>query len=352
MRLASGVNDQYIYFVAVDATDFTTRETGLTTFTVYRSRNGGAAAAMTTPTINETDATNMPGVYELLVDEDVTIDSGDETQEICYHITHAGMAPVTRTIELFRPKITAGNTLDVTSTGEAGLDFANVNLPAGAIPALGIIDSGTAQSATGTTLVLRSAAAFANDELIGATIVITGGSAGVGQARVITDYVGSTDTATVDTWTTTPTGTITYIVVAGSPASASLVPAVNVTQIGGDAQSATDLKDFADAGYDPSTNKVQGVVLADAVTTVNGLAANVITAAATAADFTTEIQSGLATAAALTTVDDFLDTEIAAIKAKTDSLTFTTAGIVDANIQQINDVTITGNGGTGTEFDV
>jgi hypothetical protein len=36
-----------------------------------------------------------------------------------------------------------------------------------------------------------------------------------------------------------------------------------------------------------------------AVTVVNGLAANVITAAATAADFTTEIQSGLATAAAV-----------------------------------------------------
>lgn len=41
-----------------------------------------------------------------------------------------------------------------------------------------------------------------------------------------------------------------------------LLPA-NMTQIGGDTQSATDLKDFADAGYDPSTNKVQGVVLVD-----------------------------------------------------------------------------------------
>jgi hypothetical protein len=41
----------------------------------------------------------------------------------------------------------------------------------------------------------------------------------------------------------------------------------NVTQIGGDTQSATDLKDFADAGYDPSTNKVQGVVLVDTTTT-------------------------------------------------------------------------------------
>jgi hypothetical protein len=40
----------------------------------------------------------------------------------------------------------------------------------------------------------------------------------------------------------------------------------DVLQIGGDTQSATDLKDFADAGYDPATNKVQGLVLADAIT--------------------------------------------------------------------------------------
>jgi len=41
----------------------------------------------------------------------------------------------------------------------------------------------------------------------------------------------------------------------------------NLTQIGGVAQSATDLKDFADAGYDPATSKVQGVVLVDTTTT-------------------------------------------------------------------------------------
>lgn len=47
------------------------------------------------------------------------------------------------------------------------------------------------------------------------------------------------------------------------------IPA-NVTQIGGGAQSATDLKDFADDGYDPATNKVQGVVLVDTLTTYTG----------------------------------------------------------------------------------
>ncbi len=44
--------------------------------------------------------------------------------------------------------------------------------------------------------------------------------------------------------------------------------------------------------------------------------------------------------------------DVALIKAKTDSLTFTVAGQVDANIQRINDTTITGDGQPGTEFGV
>ncbi len=145
MRIPSGVTDQYVYFVAVDATDFTTRETGLSSFTVYRSRNGGVATAMTTPTVNETSSANMPGVYELLLDEDMTIDAGDDEQEMVFHITATGMAPVTRAITLFRAKITAGNTLGVESDGDltkvntlnghtaqTGDSFARLGAPAGA----------------------------------------------------------------------------------------------------------------------------------------------------------------------------------------------------------------------------
>lgn len=43
--------------------------------------------------------------------------------------------------------------------------------------------------------------------------------------------------------------------------------ASDMKYLDGGAQSATDLKDFADAGYDPATNKVQGVVLTDTCTT-------------------------------------------------------------------------------------
>lgn len=55
--------------------------------------------------------------------------------------------------------------------------------------------------------------------------------------------------------------------VAGAGLTALPTTDANLVQIGGTVQSATDLKDFADAGYDPITNKVQGVVLVDTCTT-------------------------------------------------------------------------------------
>jgi hypothetical protein len=79
---------------------------------------------------------------------------------------------------------------------------------------------------------------------------------------------------------------------------------------------------------------------------VVSMANNVMTAAAAAADLTTELQSGLATSADLATVDTVVD----AIKAKTDSMTFTVAGQLDVNLQYVNDVQVTGNGQAGTEW--
>lgn len=45
-----------------------------------------------------------------------------------------------------------------------------------------------------------------------------------------------------------------------------------------------------------------------------------------------------------------VDTVVDAIKAKTDSLTFTVAGQVDANIQYVNDVQVNGTGAPGSEW--
>lgn len=89
------------------------------------------------------------------------------------------------------------------------------------------------------------------------------------------------------------------------------VPEVDVTHIGGGAQSATDLKDFVDDGYDPSTNKVEGVKLADTLTTYTGdtpqTGDSFARIGATGSGLTS-----LATQASVDAVDNFLDTEIGA----------------------------------------
>ncbi len=62
--------------------------------------------------------------------------------------------------------------------------------------------------------------------------------------------------------------------------------------------------------------------------TVGAMQADVMTAAAAAGDLTTELQSGLATATALSTAQ----TAITSIKTKTDQLVFTVANMVDSNV--------------------
>jgi hypothetical protein len=281
MRFPSGVTDQYIYFVAVDSTDLVTRETGLSSFTVYRARNGAAAAAYTTPTVAEVSSANMPGVYSLLLDEDMTIGSGNDSEEVVLHITQASMAPVTLKFELYRSKITQGETVTVSS---------------GAISTVT-----TTTTATNVTTV-------------------NGLAAGVITAAAVATGAIDADALAADAGT--EIGTAVW-------ASAARTLTAN-----------TNLNDLSAAG-------VRAAV---------GLAS---------ANLDTQ----------LTAIDDFLDTEIAAIKAKTDlipaspaavgdiptaditaikaktdSLTFTVAGQVDANIQYVNDVQVNGTGAAGNEW--
>lgn len=193
---------------------------------------------------------------------------------------------------------------------------------AGAVPWQAIVDQGTAQSATDTTLVLRAGAAFANDELIGATIIITGGSTGVGQSRLITDYVGATDTATVAQWTTNPSGTITYKILGtaagsgGSGATAQEVWEYSTREL-------TAL-DEDNTNIDLNNTTIGTVTTATNVTTVNGLAANVITAAAIAADAGTEIGTAVWASA-----------------------TRELSSNPDVNVVTINGATVQGNGTAG-----
>lgn len=161
----------------------------------------------------------------------------------------------------------------------------------------GIIDEGTAQAATGTTLQLRSAAAFADDELIGATCVITSASAGAGQSRTVTDYVSSTDTATVATWTTTPTGTITYqchataassgsisIASGGITAASFAAGAIDAAAIAADAIGASEIAAGAITASEIATDAVDADAVASAAIGASEIGTDAITATKIATD--------------------------------------------------------------------
>ena len=54
--------------------------------------------------------------------------------------------------------------------------------------------------------------------------------------------------------------------------------------------------------------------------------------------------------AQLTAIDDFVDTEVAAIKGQTDKFTFGVSGQVNANVTYINEIEVTGDGTSGTAW--
>jgi hypothetical protein len=134
-----------------------------------------------------------------------------------------------------------------------------------------------------------------------------------------------------------PANVVQLLGTAWLPPAVAGTPDVNAKQLGGSTQSATDLKDFADDGYDPSTNKVQGVVLTDTVTTytgntpqtgdayavvnhgTHGNAAIKTQTAAIEAD-TTNLPSDPADASVIAGRFDTLDASVADVESKVDDL--------------------------------
>ena len=258
-----------------------------------------------------------------------------------------GIQADTEDIQARLPAALVGGRIDANVGAISGDSVAADNLEtafddtAGAVPWIGIVDQGTAQAATATTIQLRSAAAFASDQLIGAVVTITGGSAGVGQSRTITDYDGSTDTATVDTWTTTPSGTITYKIFVSPPADSTGASIKTVTDklntmleltsnSPGEWEFTADSLRNAPSGPGGGGGGLDeaGVRAALGMASANldtQLAAIKADTAATLID-TAEIGAAgagltaLASAANLATVAGYLDTEIAAILADTNEL--------------------------------
>lgn len=168
----------------------------------------------------------------------------------------------------------AAGAIDAAAIADGAIDNATFACSGGSLAVLGITDCGTAQAYTSGTpsLTLRSAAAFGDNALTGATAVICGSTQGYCQAATIASNVGSTDVATLSAaLPVTASGTITYYIFG------------TATATGG-------------SGLDAA-----GVRAAIGLSTAN-----------------LDTQLGA--------IDDYIDTEVAAIKTKTDFLPSATAG--------------------------
>ncbi len=331
--------------------------TGLAVTDIEIYKDGGTTqrASDAGYTLLDTDGIDFDGVTGI---HGFSIDTGDNTDASFYtvgawfHVVVSAVTIDSQTVSFIAAAFrivaaeNAAGVPAVDATHVSGDSTAANNLEtafddtAGAVPWSGIVDQGTAQSATGTTLVLRAAAGFADDELIGATILITGGTTGVGQRGIVTDYVGASDTATVPTWAVTPTGTITYKIFASAAGEgvAQTGDAYAIVASGTYGNSALKtLIDTVDTVADAVKAKTDNLPSdpADA-SVVAGLIAAVETKVDTVDDFLdTEVAAILAA----------VDTEVAAVKAKTDPMTYTATNYLQADIKKINGTTVAGDGG-------
>lgn len=181
------------------------------------------------------------------------------------------------------------------------------------------IRTGTAQTGAAGSITLDASASAVTDFYEGAVIYLTGGT-GAGQINMCTAYNGTSKLATVaQAWETTPDATTTFAIIPHGPADLQSI--LGVTAGTSSAQLGVNVINAA------------GVAWGSGAITAASIATGAIDADALAADAGTELAAAVAAHAS-----------IVAIKAKTDSLTFTVANMVDTNIQAVNDVVITGTG--------
>lgn len=271
----------------------------------------------------------------------------------------------------------AADVITASALADGAIDRASFTADTG----LKSIWSGTCRSGSvATSLEMDLGASFADNVLVGNFVLLTGGT-GAGQCRLIFSNSLAQDSLSIfPDWITTPDVTTTFAILpsgAGTSVYGNVFGSVvgNVVgTIGG--MTTTALKDFFDTDSTTTyADSVPGSVVREIISNATSLDAAGVRAAVGLASANLDTQLGaiddyldtevaaikaktdnLPTdpadasdiAAAFVTVntkldaiDDFVDTEVTAIKAKTDQLTFTNANKVDATATQLADNVIT-----------
>lgn len=163
----------------------------------------------------------------------------------------------------------------------------------------------TADSGTTTTIVDAALTQATTDWFKGVGVHFTSGTL-LGQDACVTGFTPASDTLTFTPAVTTAVTTHTYYMLPNAECFTGSAGAGGATAAEVWTYSTRALTELDE---DNTTIDINGQTVGTATTvgTVNALAANSLTAAAAAADLTTELQSGLATASSLTTVSGLVD---------------------------------------------
>lgn len=237
----------------------------------------GQAYRVTFP-ILDADGDLVTGATGL--DSEVSKDAGtfaDCTNEATEIATSSGMYY----LDLTSTEMNADTVAILVKTSTSGAKTTPIVLyPSGTVvPEFGIVRRGAAQSATSTTTTIDAAAAFGDNVLAGMVLGAYGSTQGYWQYRAINSNVGSTDVLSHDAWTTTPSGTITYVIYAGAPMSSATVLSNNITQVAGSSAAATSLKNVltAQAGETITAN-ITGAVTGNITGNLSGSVGSVTAA--------------------------------------------------------------------------
>ena len=259
----------------------------------------------------------------------------------------------------------AGRSLDVTATGAAGIDWANVENPTTALNLSGTniatsqsvaSVSGAVASVTGAVGSVTGSVGSVTGNVGGSVASVTAGvtvttnndktgySLSAAAIQAIWDALASALTtvgsigkriadnldAAITSRLAPTVATRTLDVSAGGEAGIDWANIGSPTTVVG--LSGTTIKTATDVETDTADiqSRLPSALVSGRIdSSVGAMAANTMTAAAAAADLTTELQTGLATAASITTLTGYVDTEVAAIKAKTDNLPASPAAVSD-----------------------
>jgi hypothetical protein len=260
---------------ALDRTDGVTPETGLTP-TVYLTKNGAAFAVRTGVTV----AHDRDGFYRV----DLSINDTDTLGRLRAQFTDSAThAPVWENFQVMTANAWDSlygadrlnvNVAEISDSGAAADNLEAVYTTISSAAKVGVLDTGTATGVGASTITLRAGLSASSNNLVGAVVTIEAATTGAYQSRVISGWNNATKVADVDpAWTTTPTGTINYVVFFAAPATTTSPPTVNVTQVAGSTLNS------------PVSGRIDAYV--------GAMAANVVTAAALATDAVSEIADGL-----------------------------------------------------------